>query len=71
MDLILLAKIMKIEANIRAAQVELSPVGKMVTLSTAAKWRKAIDVTKMHLFFIVFEPPKCMSEDCGKEALSE
>jgi hypothetical protein len=67
MDLILLAKIVKMEADIRAAQADLGPVGKMVTLSTAAKWRKAIDVTKMRLFFIIFEPPKCMSEDCGED----
>ena len=67
MDLILQAKIVKMEANIRAAQADLDRVGKIVTLSTAAKWRKAIDVTKMHLFFIVFEPPKCMGEDCGKD----
>ena len=67
MDLILLAKIVKMEADIRAAQVELDAVGMMVTLSTAAKWRKAIDVTKMRLFFIIFEPPKCMSEDCGED----
>ena len=30
MDLILLAKIVKMEADIRAAQVELGPVGMMV-----------------------------------------
>ena len=67
MDLILLAKIVKMEADIRAAQADLDRVGKMVTLSTAAKWRKAIDVTKVRLFRIIFEPPKCMSEDCGED----
>ena len=46
MDLILQAKIVKMEADIRAAQADLDRVGKIVTLSTAAKWRKAIDVTK-------------------------
>ena len=66
MDLILLAKIVKMEADIRAAQADLDRVGKMVTLSTAAKWRKAKAVLFSSFTFTFLNDKKTLLYLTGK-----